>query len=161
MLPSSGIGQTDAVATYDDDIDETVRTIWDTMFDLPLVRIDPLKCPAAPAVTGVVVLDGDFEGAVEVGYGRGLALRITQAMFACDDEPSADDISDALGEMSNMIAGNLKTSLPGHNSIGLPIMAFGTDYELSIPRSRQVGLVTYLSDGECLRVSMMQQDLEK
>ena len=145
------------MATLDDDIDDTVRSIWDAMFELPLDRVDPNTCTAEAAVTAVVVLDGDFEGAVQIGCGRDVALRITQLMFATSDEPSSGDISDALGEVSNMIAGNLKTTLPGHNSIGLPIVAFGSDYQLAIPGASQIAVVSYLSEGDCLRVSLVQQ----
>lgn len=157
MVPGPRIGQTGAVATYDDDIDETVRAIWDTMLELPLERDNPQSCPLAPFITAVVVLDGSFDGAIEVGCGPTMARRITQAMFANEQQPTTEDIGDALGEVANMIAGNLKSALPGHNSIGLPIVAFGSDYELSIPGASQVGLVCYRSDGECLRVTLMQQ----
>lgn len=146
------------MAAYDVDIEQTVRAIWATMLELPLEPVDPQSCPSDPNITAVVVLDGDFEGAVQVACGPGIALRITQAMFANDEPPSTEDISDALGEVANMIAGNLKSALPGHTSVGLPIVAFGTDYELAIPGARQVGLVCYVSDGDSLRVGLMQQE---
>ena len=146
------------MAVYDVDIEQTVRAIWDAMLDLPLERIDPQSCPCDPSITAVVVLDGDFDGAIQIGCGRAMALRITQAMFANDEQPSTEDISDALGEVANMIAGNLKSAFPGHTSVGLPIVAFRTDYKLAIPGARQVGLVCYLSDGESLRVALMQQE---
>lgn len=144
------------VATYDNEIDETVRTVWEAMLGLPLQRQEATACDGEPVMAGIVVIDGDFSGALKVGCGPELAQRIAQIMFDDDGPPTAADISDALGEVSNMIAGNLKTSLPGKNRIGLPVVAYGTDYELAIPRANQIGMVSYVSGGQCLQVALMQ-----
>lgn len=145
------------MGTYDEDIDDIVRTVWDTLFALPLERVEPASCAAEPGISGIVVVDGDFQGAVEVVCGGQLARRIAAAMFADEASLSPADIGDALGEVSNMIAGNLKSILPGRNSIGLPIVASGSDYEVVIPRANQVSMVSYVSDGDCLHVSLMRQ----
>lgn len=147
------------MATYDEDIDQTVRMVWEAMVALPLQRVDPEGCTAGPAMTGIVVLDGDFEGAVEVACDGDLARRIAGVMFAEVGAVTPADVSDALGEVSNMVAGNLKTSLPGHNSIGLPIVATGNDYELAIPGADLVGQATYSSDGDCLRIRLMRHNV--
>ncbi len=145
------------MATYDADIDATLTSIWDAMLDLPLERVEAVPQPAAATVTAVVVLEGDFEGAVKVSCSGALAQRIAAVMFG-GDAPSPDDIRDALGEMANMIAGNLKTALPGHARMGLPIVTVGSDYEVTIPKARLVGLTAYRSEGDCLCVSLAQED---
>lgn len=144
------------MATYDADIDATVTSIWATMLDLPLEQADSLVQPPTETVTAVVVLDGVFEGAVKISCGGALARRIAEVMFAVGS-PSPEDIRDALGEMANMVAGNLKTALPGPSRMGLPIVTVGSDYEVSIPKARLVGLVAYRSGGDCLRVSLAQE----
>lgn len=144
------------MGTYDDDVDSTVRSIWTAMLALPLDRVEPAADEADLTMTAVVVLDGEVAGAVRVGCGSALAHRIAAAMFAADD-PCPEDVRDALGEVANMIAGNLKTALPAPTHMGLPIVAVGTDYELSIPRAEIVGLACYRSEGENLRVSLEQE----
>lgn len=145
------------MGTYDEDIDATVRSVWSAMLALPLEPVQPFVSDIELTMTAVVVLDGDFGGAVKVGCGSGLASRIAAAMFAAVTEPTPDDVRDALGEVANMIAGNLKTALPGQTHMGLPIVAVGTDYELSIPRAEVVGLVHYRSADGGLRVSLEQE----
>ena len=146
-----------AVPTYDADIDATVTSIWSAMIDLPLEAVDPAADQPTAAITAVVVLDGDFEGAVKVSCGVQLADRIASMMFAAD-APTPDDVRDALGEMANMIAGNLKTVLSGPSHMGLPIVTMGSDYVVSIPRARLVGLAAYVSEGDYLHVSLAQQE---
>jgi chemotaxis protein CheX len=145
------------MARYDQDIDETVQTVWGAVLELALQRVTEGTLPTGAVISGIVLLEGDFEGAVEVSCMYPLAERMAQAMFHEQTPPTTSDVSDALGEVSNMIAGNLKSALPGTNNIGLPIVASGTDYRLSMPGSEQIGRVSYVSDGDSLQVTLLRQ----
>jgi chemotaxis protein CheX len=51
------------------------------------------------------------------------ARRITAVLLDRGEvEVDEDDIVDAMGEMANVIGGNLKSLLPGPSSLGLPIV---------------------------------------
>jgi CheY-specific phosphatase CheX len=43
-----------------------------------------------------------------------------------------DDVRDALGELANMLAGNLKSVLPGGAVLSMPSVIEGSDYSLQI-----------------------------
>lgn len=82
---------------------------------------------AAPAandsfISCRVSIRGGFEGEVIVSATRALANRIAERMFEdeLDGQPSFQDARDALREVSNIVAGNLKPLFGENNQLGLP-----------------------------------------
>jgi CheY-specific phosphatase CheX len=69
-----------------------------------------------------VGIHGGFEGEVVVTATFGLAALFAMRMFEGDlsGPPSERDAFDALREVSNIVAGNLKPLLGEHNTLGLP-----------------------------------------
>jgi chemotaxis protein CheX len=91
-----------------------------------------------------VQFTGDWEGAVLVSCDSAWARDAAAAMFASHpDELSTNDIADALGELANMIGGNVKPLLPASASLSLPTVVQGADMRLGIPGARQWLGVTY------------------
>jgi hypothetical protein len=81
---------------------------------------------ASPAADGFlscrVAIRGGFEGEVIVGATLGLASCVAEQMFEdeLDGRPTYQDARDALREVSNIIAGNLKPLFGENNQLGLP-----------------------------------------
>jgi hypothetical protein len=69
-----------------------------------------------------VGIHGGFEGEVVVTATYGLAALFASKMFEGEllGAPTARDALDALREVSNIVAGNLKPLLGDHNTLGLP-----------------------------------------
>ena len=69
-----------------------------------------------------VTIRGRFEGEVIVSATRALATSIAARMFEdeLDGQPSLQDARDALREVSNIVAGNLKPLFGENNQLGLP-----------------------------------------
>ncbi len=66
-----------------------------------------------------------------------LARTVASIMFSTDPaECSEEEISDAIGEIANMIGGNLKSTLHADASLSLPSVVKGAGYQTVIPRSR-------------------------
>jgi chemotaxis protein CheX len=90
-----------------------------------------------------VQLTGTWQGAVVLGCGAEFGRDAAGAMF--DSDPATvthDELTDALGELANMIAGNVKPLLPGAESLSLPTVVRGDNLELGIPGARiWVGIV--------------------
>lgn len=78
--------------------------------------------PAESYLSCRVTIHGSFEGEVIVSATLGLVLAIAQVMFEDElvDRPSFPDARDALREVSNIIAGNLKPLFGVNNQLGLP-----------------------------------------
>lgn len=90
-----------------------------------------------------------------------LATTLTTAMFQTGDEPCPDDIRDALGELANMLAGNVKALLPEPCAISLPAVAFGPDHHVSVVGTSPVATVAFTCAGERLFVTLLHQSVTR
>jgi chemotaxis protein CheX len=145
------------VAAIDDDIKDIARTIWSTLFELPLEDGDAAPLGPESTVTSCVQIDGAWQGAVVLQCPLTLALTLTAAMFQADAAPEIDEVHDALGELANMLGGNVKALLPGPSRISLPAVAVGSDYQMSVVGTNTVTSVSFTCDGHPLRVTLLQQ----
>jgi chemotaxis protein CheX len=86
-----------------------------------------------------------------------LARTVASAMFDLPaDRLTDDEVADALGELTNMVAGNLKSLLPGPSGLSMPAVTAGTSYTVRIPRGLLVNRVAMTSEGQRLTVSVWQ-----
>ena len=98
------------------------------MNDVSLAILGETRDLEAPLIEGeqrlscTVGIHGDFEGEVVVTATFGLAALFATRMFEGDlaGPPTPRDALDALREVSNIVAGNLKPLLGDHNTLGLP-----------------------------------------
>jgi CheY-specific phosphatase CheX len=85
-------------------------------------------------LTGCVPLTGEWTGTVLLDCHRDLALHAAAGMFGMDSE----DIPHELGELTNMLGGNLKALFDGPCYLGLPAVISGQDYAVRVLESRPV-----------------------
>ena len=107
------------------DIEDVVRSVWNSLFDLPLDRSGAQGTPDPDALNGRVRIDGAWAGALDVECSWELALELAGQMMREAGSPSADDVCDGLGEIANMVAGNVKALLPQPARISLPEVTAG------------------------------------
>ena len=119
--------RSDAAPLAGELIDEgTVQGIADEAW-LALMGEDEIlvPIPAGPAVDPLsswVEIVGPWNGAVVLTTGRATAEELARCLLrehapeVLDDE----DVADALGELANVIGGNVKAVLPGPSVLGLP-----------------------------------------
>jgi CheY-specific phosphatase CheX len=148
------------VTTIELDIEEITGMIWQSLFDLPLERVGNPQAEVEPAVTGFVSIDGAWNGAVMVRCPITLATTLTASMFQAASPPTFDDVRDALGELTNMVAGNVKALLPSPCNLSLPAVALGTDYALSVLGTTTLASVSFTCDGNPLLVTLLQRSAE-
>src|SRR5712691_9554787 len=107
----------------DSDICQVVEGIWSSVLGLEVRRGDePAKRNGKHGfLTACVQITGLWEGAVTLDCSAALARRTAAIMFGVSPEDaSLDEIHDALGELTNMTGGNIKTLLPGPCQLSLP-----------------------------------------
>jgi len=110
----------------------------------------PSEASAACAVGASVQFTGEWSGALVIGCDEMIGNEAAAAMFGCDtNNVAADDLSDALGELANMIAGNVKPLLPGAITLSLPTVVQGSELRLGIPGAAPTVGVTYRR-GSCV-----------
>ena len=138
-----------------DDIREIAVSIWETLFTIPLedgVLGDGL---GDPVVTGCVHIDGSWHGAVMLQYGEGLASLLAGQLFR-SEAPVSEEILDTIGELTNMLAGNIKALLPQPSGISLPTVAIGADYALTVMGTRVINAVAFRCGDLPLLVTVLQ-----
>ena len=142
----------------DVDLAEVVEAVWTSMLGFDLVTsADPYVYGGDGLhLTGTVQITGAWDGAVMVEVPEVLARHVAATMFGMEDEELGDDeVRDALGEMANMIGGNVKGMLVGDSSLSLPTVAEGRDYRVSVPGGGVVRELTYLCEGQGMRVRLL------
>ena len=117
----------DRPASITELIDEaTVQEITEQAW-LALVGEDevlvPLPAPLpADALSSWVEIVGPWTGSVVLTCGRQTALALTHALLRehAPEVLEEEDVDDALGELANVVGGNVKAVLPGPSVLGLP-----------------------------------------
>jgi chemotaxis protein CheX len=117
----------DAPALITDLIDEdTVQSIAQEAWSA-LIGDDEFLVPLPgglpdDAVSSWVEVVGPWTGAVVLTCGRSTAEELSRCLLAEHAPPvlDAEDIQDALGELANVVGGNVKAVLPGPSVLGLP-----------------------------------------
>ena len=77
--------------------------------------------PCCDGYVATVGITGAWTGRVVLELAPGTAERIARIMLATDRVSTAD-VSDALGELVNIIGGNLKGLVPQPSVLGLPLV---------------------------------------
>ena len=77
-------------------------------------------------VTGVIGIGGDRVGYIIIAANERTARLVAQQMLMADD-PDYNDITDAIGELANNIAGAVRTNHAecGNVALGLPLIVAG------------------------------------
>lgn len=143
------------MTALDDDIREIAASIWETLFTVPLDRGAGQEQMSDPVVTGCVHIDGAWHGAVMLQCGGALAGLLAGELFR-SAAPTPDDVRDTIGELTNMLAGNIKALLPEPSRISLPAVAFGADYALTVRGTGAVATVPFECGGSPLVVTLLQ-----
>ncbi len=101
----------------------------------------PLDLPAETVSSWVEVV-GPWTGSVVLTCGPGTAAELTRCLLRehAPAELEDEDVDDALGELANVLGGNVKAVLPGPSALGLPEV--GTPPSTGSPADpRRVALV--------------------
>jgi chemotaxis protein CheX len=107
--------------------------------------------------TAMVGLAGQLCGVVTLRCSAESAARMTSKMLGIDPKDADQEMWDALGEISNMIAGNFKNKLTGMADrcmLSVPTVITGGDYTFhSLANSGSLEL-PFLFDGAPISVSL-------
>jgi len=110
----------------DETVAEITKEIWSAIVD------DSGSLVARGAVTdygdltGSVDISGSWNGTFYLSFSLTAARQAAANMFAAEAEDlSDDDVRDAVGELINIIGGNLKALLPPPALLSLPTVATG------------------------------------
>ena len=121
------------VEAYQSETAQIVADVFQTMLGIPVEPITMEWAPQPGNMTAAIFFAGNWKGAVLIECGEQQACRWTAKLMSIT-EPSAitDDVRDAMGEIANMVGGNLKSVLPAGVSLSMPSVVQGRDYSMRI-----------------------------
>lgn len=130
-----------------EDVEHVVAQIWGSILGLQVARARSVDMPR-PSVTGIVHISGESDGSVSLECPKRLAERAAALMFGTEvDELAPGEVEDALGELTNMAGGGIKSFLPGRNQLSLPTVVEGIGYHLNVPGAVPVRNVWFACAG--------------
>lgn len=130
---------------------------WATVLGLDLEPTGRAFQPSTDTVTGCVQVSGGWRGAVVLVCPVPLAKRVAAVMFDLPpDGADAEFQSDAIGELVNILGGNVKAMLPGPSHLSLPAVAHGTQYAVRIPGGECVAEGVFECEGQPFLIAVVE-----
>ena len=152
------------VEVNENDLAEMVEQVWMSYLDpegiSPLIPTYDENQPSE--VHSSVSITGSWTGHVVYASSTAAARRAAAAFLAMEvDEVSQEDLSDVLGELANIIGGNVKAMLPPGALLSLPQVMLAPENTTVYPNAERISGVYGLWEGEPVSVSMWQSRSEK
>jgi chemotaxis protein CheX len=116
-----------------DELAQIVESVFATMLGLEAGKCGTPWFPGGDRLTSAVHLAGEWNGAVLLECDRRQACRFAGRFLSIDLPETVDDVvRDVLGELVNMIGGNLKCVLTRGIRLSMPSVVDGSDYSLRV-----------------------------
>jgi chemotaxis protein CheX len=97
-------------------------------------------------VSGMIGLSGVAQGMVVLSMTTEVALKVASTMLMMDVSEVNADVIDAVGELTNVVAGSAKADLEKLKlSIGLPNVVVGRDYQVCFPTNAKPIVIPFES----------------
>ena len=140
-------------------LDEVIHTVWQTMLgqDISNADLEASGVDADPlGMMACIQITGGWDGAITIECTLKLARAMAEEMFGMEPGEAADDeIIDALGELVNVVGGNVKALLDGGAELSLPAVTSGVDYKVVVPGSTETCQLAFKYSGEPVRVGLL------
>ena len=143
-----------------DELVQFVNNIWDSLLNIPITPTEKTFKPEGQGNTlaSCIHITGAWQGSVTLYCSTDLAKKLATAMISIpEEELTFSETQDVMGEIANIIAGNIKSLLPQPSSISLPSVAI-TDSDLRIPKSKLVNTTTFECAQSLLLVTLSQEE---
>jgi chemotaxis protein CheX len=139
-----------------DDLEVITREVWTSFLDGdPAGLVAGGDAPTGEQITGCVHLSGAYTGSIMLQCSPPAARDAAAALFSiAPGDVTQTEVVDAIGEIANMVGGNVKSMLPGPSLLSLPLVVQGV---LSVPGAQVVRTVQLSWRMEPLTVSLWQQ----
>ncbi|WP_435746855.1 chemotaxis protein CheX [Nocardioides sp. SYSU DS0663] len=110
------------------DLEALFIDMWASFVGAPELLL-PGAPPAdgTPLWTATVTITGEWRGMVSIDLAEPVVLAVTRGMlgFGEDEQPDLPSCTDAVGELVNIVGGNVKSLMPGPSSLSLPVVSRG------------------------------------
>src|ERR1700761_7146391 len=116
-----------------DMVAQTVEAVFLAMMDLEVAPGGARWTASHDQLTSAVHLSGAWNGALLLECDQQQACKFAGRFLSMDPPKSVtDDVRDVLGELANMIGGNIKSAVAAGLSLSMPSVTDGSDYALRV-----------------------------
>ncbi|HZR79907.1 MAG TPA: chemotaxis protein CheX [Candidatus Binatia bacterium] len=137
------------MAISEEDIGGVTELVWGSMLEL---AVEP--CPVSDGdadderLVGTVEITGAWSGTIELACPQALAREAAAVVFGvAPQEANRSQLREALAELANMTAGNLKALLPEPCELGLPAVCEASEVAGGRDRSVATTLAAFSCQG--------------
>ena len=141
----------------EEEILEITETTWSAMMGLDIHPNATYPIPSGyeNILIGQVNISGGWEGQVRLHATAALARSTAEKIFAMPPESiQAQDQIDTIYELTNIIAGNIKSLLPEPCQLSLPTVQLGSEWEPSVAEADLVSELAFECEGHPLLVTV-------
>jgi chemotaxis protein CheX len=128
---------------------EATKSVFDMMAGLEVEKDQVLICNTDKVkgdVTGVIGLSNDkVKGSIAISFPKDLGKSVVANMLSMDAEQvSDDDLKDGIGEITNMVAGDLNNRIGNIFKLSLPSIITGKGHLVSLSHNNTPILFRFL-----------------
>ena len=118
--------------SYRPGISQITEAVFSTMLDLPIFPTAPGPESERYELTAAVYYVGAWQGALLLECAMEQAMEWGSRLMSLPSPIAVEDARDGLGELCNVLAGNLKPLLPQGVGLSTPSVVKGADYTLRV-----------------------------
>lgn len=128
---------------------ESAKEIFSSMLMMEISAIEETKTEVHPfvdSISGVIGLAGTHKGILAIHLPYSVAIAITSSFLGMDVLEMNSDVEDAIGELANMLGGNVKSILSEKGrdiSLSMPTTISGKHYDYQPNKDAERTLIQF------------------
>jgi chemotaxis protein CheX len=128
---------------------ESAKEIFSSMLMMDISAMQETKAenhPLIDSISGVIGLAGVRKGVLAIHLPQKVAIAITSSFLGMDVEEMNSDVEDAVGELANMLGGNVKSMLAEKGkdiNLSLPTTISGRHYDYQTNKDAETILIPF------------------
>ena len=141
----------------EEEILEITEATWQSMLGLDIRPCPEFQAPPSFSgfLRGRVEITGAWNGVVMLHGAQKLAGAAAAVIFSADqDSVTEQDQMDAIYELSNIIAGNIKSLLPEPCQLSLPTVSTSVEQSITVEGAERVSELMFDCQGQHLFVTV-------
>ena len=146
----------------ENEIQQYNKLVWSTLLGFD-IQPEPgtFDFSSEDMVTGSVQVTGKWNGVITLYLPSPLVNQITETMFSLEPgKASPETKKDAIGELINMVGGNIKSMLPQPSALSTPIFAMEGQSQ-QFPFTKRVTQCKFICNGSSFALSLYEQEPAK
>jgi hypothetical protein len=139
------------------------RELWANQLGLSITPLptEPGMTQNEKVLSSCINVSGPFQGAIVLECPESVVRHAAAMLFAADgDEPSEEDIHDALKELAAMVGKRMRSILPESTRLSRPSVVADLDRSEALERMQGLSDLKLSCEGRPVRIALLQKEEE-